>query len=143
MIINSAEVVQKSCTLFGLTFMTEKHIVIYEKNDGVRFVLEQSLSKYREGIEISSSHWKNEIKRLMYNHEIDLLITELSRFNSDGFEISKYARKLDPNLKIIWITASGCNLFQDDRKNFGNVKCIEKPLEIYTFRKNVLNALNI
>ena len=121
--------------------MSDKHIVIYEKNDGVRFVLERSLSKYREGIEISSSHWKNEIKRLMDKNEIDLLITELSRFNSDGFEISHYARMLNPNIRIIWITALGCDLFQDDKKQFGNVQCIEKPLEIKTFRKNVLQAL--
>lgn len=123
--------------------MNEKNIILYEKYDGVRFVLERSLLKYKDDISIYSSHWKNEIKNRIENNDVDLLITELSKFNPDGLEISRYARKIAPELKIIWITVLGCHVFREHKVKLGNVICIEKPLEIRNFRKDVLQALEI
>jgi DNA-binding NtrC family response regulator len=123
--------------------MTEKNIVLFEKYDGVRFVLERSLSKFEHEIIIHASHWKNEIKHMIDQNGVDLLVTELSRVNPDGLEISRYARKSHPQLKIIWITVLGCDLFNEEKEKIGNVLCIEKPLEINEFRENVLEALRI
>ena len=123
--------------------MEEKNIILFEKYDGVRFVLERSLSKFIKDIHIHSSHWKNEVKHLIDQDGVDLLVTELSRVNPDGLELSRYARKLHPNLKIIWITVLGCNLFKDQKEKLGDIKCIEKPLEIKDFRENVLKALEV
>jgi DNA-binding NtrC family response regulator len=123
--------------------MDSKKIILFERYDGVRFVLERSLLKYKDNIDIYSSHWKNEIKRRIENRNVDLLITELSRANPDGFELSCFARKVAPGLKIIWITVLGCDVFKEQRKRLGNIKCIEKPLEIKNFRKSVLQALDI
>lgn len=124
--------------------MDEKNIVLYERHDGVRFVLERSLQKYQENIKIHSSHWKNEIKRMIAEvNSIDLLITELSRINPDGLEISYFARKQNPELKIMWITVLGCHNFCDERDKLGNICCFEKPLEINEFRQDVLEALDI
>jgi DNA-binding NtrC family response regulator len=124
-------------------FMDIKNIVLFERYDGVRFVLERSLLKFQHAIQIRSSHWKNEIKSLIDQQDVDLLITELSRFNPTGLEISRYARKADPDLKIIWITVLGCDVFRELRKDLGNILCIEKPLEIEEFRRDVFNALEI
>lgn len=123
--------------------MEEKNIILFEKYDGVRFVLERSLFKFIEDIRIHSSHWKNEVKHLIDQDGVDLLVTELSRVNPDGLEISRYARKLHPDLKIIWITVLGCDLFRDHKEKLGNIRCIEKPLEINDFRENVLKALEV
>ena len=123
--------------------MNEKNILLFEKYDGVRFVLERSLFKYKDDITIYSSHWKNEIKSRIQENHVDLLITELSKSNPDGLEISIYARKMSPKLKIMWITALGCHFFRDQKDQLGNITCIEKPLEIKQIRKNVLRALEI
>lgn len=120
-----------------------KTILLFERYDGVRFVLERSLLKYEGNIDIFSSHWKNEIKSRIENQNVDLLITELSKVNMDGFELTCFARKVAPELKIIWITVLGCDVFTEQRERLGNIKCIEKPLEIKNFRKNVLQALEI
>ncbi len=122
--------------------MDEKNIVLYEKYDGVRFVLERSLARFFGDIRIHSSHWKNEVKQLIDQDGVDLLVTELSRENPDGLELSRYARKEHPDLKIIWITVLGCDRFKDQKKIIGNVMCIEKPLEINAFRKNIIRALD-
>lgn len=123
--------------------MTEKNIILFEKYDGVRFVLERSLSKYDEEISIHSSNWKNEVKHLIDQNSVDLLITELSRINPEGLEISRYARKIHPSLGIIWITVMGCNVLRELKEQIGNVQCIEKPLKVVEFRKKVLKALKL
>lgn len=123
--------------------MNSKNVVLFERYDGVRFVLERSLLKYQEEITIYASHWKNEIKNLIDKDQVDLLVTELYKDNPEGIELSLYARKVSPEIKIIWITVMGCNLFRDQRNKMGNIQCIEKPLDIKDFRSNVLKALSI
>ena len=122
-------------------FMKERNIILFEKYDGVRFVLEKSLSCYEDKVNIMSSYWKKEAKQLIKENHVDLLITELSKNQPDGLEISNYARKISPDLKIIWITVLGCNNFRKQREALGNILCIEKPLEINDFRNTVLKAI--
>ena len=123
--------------------MISKNVILFERYDGVRFVLERSLLKYQEDIQIYDSHWKNEIKSLIDTNNMNLLVTELYEDNPDGIELSRYARKVSPEIKIIWITVLGCNLFRDKRYMLGDIQCMEKPLDIKDFRINVLKALQI
>jgi DNA-binding NtrC family response regulator len=120
-----------------------KNIVLYEHYDGVRFILERSLLKTDQKINIQSSNIKNEIKRLIDLNNLDLLITELSRVHPAGLELSRYARKSNPDLKIIWITLLGCDVFREIKNQIGNILCIEKPLEINDFRRDVYKALEM
>jgi len=123
--------------------MNMKNVVLYEHYDGVRFILERSLSKATEDINIHSSSLKKDIKDIIDQNHVDLLITELSRANSSGLELSRYARKSSPDLKIIWITVLGCDVFRELKNKIGNIKCIEKPLEIKDFRRDVFKALEM
>ena len=123
--------------------MIMKNIVLYEHYDGVRFILERSLSKTDQEIIIQSSNIKNEIKKFIDRDNLDLLITELSRINPAGLEISRYARRSKPDLKIIWITLLGCDVYREMKNQIGNIVCIEKPLEIKDFRQDVFKALEI
>ncbi len=121
--------------------MTKKHILLFEKYDGVRFVLERSLSRRKEPIEIHSSSQKENIKATLTENHIDLLITELTSLDKDGMEITKYAREVSPDLKIIWITVLGCDVFRKQKKQLGDVQCYEKPVDITHFRRGVMDAL--
>ena len=123
--------------------MIMKNVVLYEHYDGVRFILERSLSEATEDINIHSSSLKKDIKDIIDQNHVDLLITELSRANSSGLELSRYARKSSPDLKIIWITVLGCDVFRELKNKIGNIKCIEKPLEIKDFRRDVFKALEM
>ncbi len=123
--------------------MLMKNIILFEHYDGVRFILERSLSKSDKEINIQSSPIKNDIKDIIDQNNADLLITELSRANPSGLELSRYARKANPELKIIWITVLGCDVFKEIKNQIGNIKCIEKPLEIKDFRRDVFKALGM
>jgi DNA-binding NtrC family response regulator len=123
--------------------MKKKNIVLFEHYDGVRFILERSLSKSQENFNILSSNQKAEIKNYLDEDHVDLLITELSSKNPDGLEISRYARRSKPNIKIIWITVLGCDVFREMKNKIGDIKCIEKPLEIADFRRDVYKSLEI
>jgi DNA-binding NtrC family response regulator len=118
-------------------------ILLFERYEGVRFIVEQSLKKYQEEIEIISIHDIEGVKRKIDNDNVDLLITELSKLNADGLEISRYTRKKYPDLKIIWITVLGCYEFSEQKQALGIYKCLEKPLEIDKFRADILSALDI
>ncbi len=121
--------------------MDVKKIILFERYDGVRFVLERSLSKYKNDITIRSSHWKDEVIELIDKNSTDLLITELSKADIDGLEVTRYARNHSPELTIIWITVMGCYECREQQKKFNIFKCIEKPLEIALFRQDILEAL--
>lgn len=123
--------------------MLMKNVILFEHYDGVRFILERSLSIADEEINIQSSPIKNDIKDIIDQNNADLLITELSRTNPSGLELSRYARKANPDMKIIWITVLGCDVFREIKNQIGNIKCIEKPLEIKDFRRDVFNALGM
>ena len=121
--------------------MLQKKIILYEQHKGVRFVLERSLSKIDKEIDIISSHSKDIIKRYLKKGTVDLLITDLEASNHNGVGLSILARKTLPDLNIIWTTVLGCDLFIKEKNHLGNIVCIEKPLDIKSFRKTVLNAL--
>jgi DNA-binding NtrC family response regulator len=121
--------------------MNQKNIILFERYAGVRFVLERSLSKYKDDINIQSSRGKETVKQLIGDNHTDLLITELSKSDTDGLEISRYARNKFPKLPIIWITVMGCHECRGEQKKLGIFQCIEKPLEIGEFRQDILHAL--
>jgi|GEM_PF-3491157 len=123
--------------------MAKKKIFLFEKHDGVRFVLERSLAKYHEKIQIHSFSWKEEIKKMINLNHLDLLITELDLTNPIGIGISSFARSKSPNLKILWVTALGCDVFREHKQKLGDIICIEKPLQILDFRTSVLDLLEI
>jgi DNA-binding NtrC family response regulator len=121
--------------------MENKRIVLFERYKGVQFVLERSLKKYQGEIEIVSANDVNEVKALIDEDQVDLFITELSKMNSDGLTVSRYARRSNPDLRIIWITVLGCNVFKQQKEQLHIFECMEKPLEINEFRADVLEAL--
>ncbi|MCB2209877.1 response regulator [bacterium] len=121
--------------------MKNKRIILFERHKGVQFVLERSLRKFNGEIEILSAKDVDEVKALVDADHADLLITELSKMDSDGLAVSKYARQANPNLKIIWITVLGCNEFKQQKDQLNILDCMEKPLEISEFRADVLEAL--
>lgn len=122
--------------------MDTKIIVLFERYEGVRFVLEQSLEKFQDKIKIISSKNKQKIISEITNHSVDLLITEISSIHPDGLEISAYARKHHPNLDIVWITVLGCDVYNEIQEKLGRIYCMEKPLDIKIFRNNILDNIN-
>lgn len=121
--------------------MLNKRIILFERYKGVQFVLERSLRKFDGEIEIVSSNDVDEVKALVIADHADLLISELSKLDSDGLAVSEYARRVNPDLKIIWITVLGCNEFKQQKEELDILDCMEKPLEIKDFREEVLEAL--
>ncbi|MDY6872969.1 MAG: hypothetical protein SVR81_03230 [Chloroflexota bacterium] len=103
--------------------------------------MERSLRKFDGEIEIVSSNDVDEVKALVIADHADLLISELSKLDSDGLAVSEYARRVNPDLKIIWITVLGCNEFKQQKEELDILDCMEKPLEIKDFREEVLEAL--
>ena len=116
-------------------------IVLFEKNEGVRFVLERSLDKYDNWIQVTAVNRVEEALQLLNKTSFNLLISEVSKTSSDGMRISERARQLWPDLKIIWVTVAGCSAFDKEKNQLKIVACLEKPLDINDFRRITLEAL--
>ncbi len=117
--------------------MTHINIVIFERYDGVRFVLEKALEKYRSKFNIKTYRHKRRIHRLVDQKKVDVLITEMSKLDPVGLELSRYVRKTDQDVNIIWITVVGCHEFRQEMKNLNIAYCFEKPLEVNAFRRSL------
>lgn len=116
-------------------------IVLFERNKGVCFVLEKSLDKYEDWIQVISVHSGEQALKIIEERPFDLLISEISKTNSDGLQISARARQLWPDLRIIWVTVAGCRAFSREKNQLNIVSCLEKPLDIKDFRRVTLGAL--
>ena len=121
----------------------QKNIVLYEPAYSVRFVLEKSLSRFQEEISIFSSYRIKELQQQISKDNVDLLIADISEFISPGIRLSRYGRRHHSDLKIIWLSVLGCDRLSALKIDIGNIVCLEKPLDIVDFRRNVLRILNL
>ncbi len=115
----------------------EIRIVLFEQHDGVRFVLQRILENCCDLIHVTATRNKNFIKKLIDDNQVDILITELSRLDRIGLELTKYASNSDTEIKIVWVTVLGCHLFRKEMRALGVARCFEKPLEAKTLRKGM------
>ena len=123
--------------------MKTKTIILFERYEGVRFVMERSLRKYEDQIVVQPVRSLGQARQLFDVQDVDLLVTEISQINGEGMGISRFARAYGPELKILWVTVAGCDTFSAEKRRLGVYKCMEKPLGIEEFRQTIAEALEM
>ncbi len=98
----------------------------------------------KSGFKVLASSNPNSALQIIKNvaSKVDLLITDLVMPEMSGKELSEEVLKVQPDLKIIFISGysretSGVDFFDDSRMLF-----IQKPFLVKDFVKTVLNFLN-
>ena len=127
----------------GMARMKTKTIILFERYEGVRFVMERSLRKYEDQIVVQPVRSLGQARQLFDAQNVDLLVTEISQINGEGMGISRFARAHEPELKILWVTVAGCDTFSAEKRHLGVYKCMEKPLGIEEFRQTIAEALEM
>lgn len=113
-----------------------------DERNGVSFLLDELGYKMNK---LFATNGKNALESLKCNH-IDILFTDIRMPIMDGLELTKEAKKINPNLKII--IYSGFSEFEYAKKaiELGVSSYILKPVNIDEFKQvfdKVINEISI
>jgi CheY-like chemotaxis protein len=116
-----------------------KHILAVDDDKSVRFVLRLGLQALGSEYEIVTAEDGEEALECLKSNDFDLLITDIKMPKMDGITLTEAARRLRPDLPVIWITAHQNQTQQAERMSVQ--ACLLKPLEVFEIREVVRRAI--
>jgi DNA-binding NtrC family response regulator len=118
-----------------------KRILLVDDEEGVLFVLSNTLKKLGDGVEIVTAHNGWEAWRYAQASPFDLIITDLRMPVMDGVELTQAIRTLTADTTVIWMTAYGAHLRGAEVERLQVYRCLEKPLQVTEIRRVASEAL--
>lgn len=115
-------------------------ILIADDSDAIRIVLKDILTIEEHDV-IGEAKYGNESVIMFKQLNPDLMLLDLAIPKKDGLTVVKEIISLDPNAKIILVTA------RDDQKiigqcmDYGTIDYISKPLNFNDLLKSINNVL--
>ena len=126
----------------GKLYCNRKKILLADPDPANRFLVSVILS--RHGIEtITAGNGPEAIRLLTDNPFIRCLITEIRIPELDGFGILKAARKINPSMTVIALTAYGFDNMEQLCIESGFNEYILKPIHPGSFVKTILKYIII
>jgi DNA-binding NtrC family response regulator len=125
--------------------MTElKRVLVVDDEESVLFVLNGALAKIDDHYEIESYRASSGEEAMAKARVVpfDLLITDIRLPGIDGMELTEQIKSLQGDIKVVWITAYGCQKLLTDAQRLGVYRCLDKPLEIGQIRRVAIEALD-
>jgi DNA-binding NtrC family response regulator len=118
-----------------------KRILIVDDEKGVLLVLRDALSKLSDGYHIVTAQNGREGLDLALAEPFDLVITDVRMPVMGGVELTEAIKSARPDTPVIWMTAHGFALVEDDAARLGVLQCLQKPLDLAEIRQAVQQAL--
>jgi CheY-like chemotaxis protein len=107
---------------------SRKRILIVDDDEAVLFVLEEILSKLREGYQVVGSNSGREAIEQLTQVHYDLIVTDLKMPDMDGIQLTEAIREKSPGTVVVWLTAYGCEKVREEATRLGVQRCINKPV---------------
>ncbi len=121
--------------------MKKNRILIVDDEESVLTVLKAALKKLGPGYEVVTVNngfsALDEIKKKPF----DLIVSDFNMSQMDGLELIEAIQYIDPNTKIIMITAYGCDMVEEENRRLKTYRYLTKPLDIKDFRQIVQDAV--
>jgi DNA-binding NtrC family response regulator len=121
-----------------------KRILAVDDEESVLLVLDGACSKINHNYEIQvekSTNGEEAIAKALEG-DFDLIITDIKLPGIDGVELTEKVKASKPQVRVIWITAYGCQKLALDAERLSVYRCLDKPLEIGQIRAVVREALS-
>jgi CheY-like chemotaxis protein len=118
-----------------------KRILIVDDDQAVLFVLQETLSKLREGYQVVSCGGGREAVEKLAKAHYDLVVTDLKMPDLDGIRLTEAVKAKSPGTDVIWLTAYGCEKVQKDSVRLKVQRCINKPVRTSEIVRAVREAL--
>lgn len=116
-------------------------ILIVDDEERVLFVLQNALMKLENSFEVVTAATAEDGLRKAKDVAFDLVITDLIMPDMDGMEFTERIMGERSTPAVVWMTAYGCESFEDEAERLGVYRCVEKPVEIGEFREVARKAL--
>jgi CheY-like chemotaxis protein len=121
--------------------MDTKTILIVDDEESVLYVLKNSLMKLGHEFRILTAMDANNALKFMEKYQVDLLITDYHLQGMNGLELMETVRNVQPNTRVIFITAYGSEKVEAEVKRLKTFAYLNKPLDLGTFREVVKQAM--
>jgi len=116
-------------------------ILVVDDDERIRFVMRSVLKRLENGYTITTARDGREALKKAQVNSCDLLITDLRMADMGGIELTQRLKELNPDLRVLWMTAFGCHTVREQAVTLDVYRCLDKPVEIDEIRKVVLEAL--
>ncbi|CAH0152031.1 response regulator [Peribacillus simplex] len=116
-------------------------ILIVDDQFGIRILLNEVLHK--EGYETFQAANGIQALDVLNNHSPDLVLLDMKIPGMDGIEILKRMKVVDPDIRVIIMTAYGELDMIQEAKDLGAMTHFAKPFDIDDIRKAVREYLPI
>ncbi|PLX19506.1 MAG: response regulator [Salinivirgaceae bacterium] len=120
--------------------MNREKILIVDDADNNLLLLHDLLSELNYDVHIANNH--NEALKIIDEQKPDLALLDIMMPEVDGFDLFERIKKINPDIKAIFITAKSS---EEDRKrafSMGALDFIVKPVNIMNVIDSVEKALN-
>ncbi|MCK1994560.1 response regulator [Peribacillus muralis] len=116
-------------------------ILIVDDQFGIRILLNEVLHK--EGYDTFQAANGIQALEVLNNHSPDLVLLDMKIPGMDGIEILKRMKMVDPDIRVIIMTAYGELDMIQEAKDLGAMTHFAKPFDIDDIRKAVREYLPI
>lgn len=121
--------------------MSTKHILIVDDEETILTILKGSLKKLGPDYEVVTVNDGFAALDQLGKQLFDLVVTDYNMANMDGLELLEAVRYIQPDARVIMITAYGYDLLEAEVEQLQAYRYLTKPLEIKAFRRIVQEAL--
>lgn len=118
-----------------------KKILIVDDQYGIRVLLNEVLEK--EGYEVFQAPNGSTALEIVKQQKLDLVLLDMKIPGMDGLEILRNIRTVEPDLKVIMMTAYGELDLIKEAMNLGALTHFTKPFDIDELRKTVNTELDV
>jgi len=123
--------------------MANEKILIVDDQYGIRILLLEVFSK--EGyLTFQAANGKDALE-IVKRESPDIVLLDMKIPGMDGLEILKHIKKIDPEMKVIMMTAYGELDMLKEANNYGVITHFTKPFDIEQLRltvKQILTSTN-
>ncbi|MDG0814035.1 response regulator [Cohnella rhizosphaerae] len=109
------------------------------ERDGVVYLIR----KFGLDLSIAEAESGEEALAYMQAHAVDILLTDIRMTGMDGLQLARHARDLQPNVKIVILSAYGQFEYAQQAIDLKAVQYVLKPVEVESFVKALRQVVDL
>ncbi len=119
----------------------KKSILVVDDEEDLTWSISRNLKKVDNLLDVHCVNTGDAALVFAESHPVDLLITDVRMPGTDGLQLARLVRGMQPDVKVIVMTAYGSDVLEEAVNELGSPYYIEKPFELRYLRKLVFEAL--
>ncbi|WP_217593968.1 response regulator [Cohnella sp. GbtcB17] len=121
--------------MFRILIVDDEHF----ERDGVVYLIR----KFGLDLSIAEAESGEEALAYMQAHAVDILLTDIRMHGMDGLQLARHARDLQPNVKIVILSAYGQFEYAQQAIDLKAVQYVLKPVEVESLVKALRQAVDL